>query len=256
MTKQWLVPVLAATLAFLPAEVRAQKVLISGNSFDTSNTELTGPLATLGYELTFTSSFNFGTANLSGYSAVWLDGFSQFSPGTPGNPGLSAASLTSFMNGGGVVLVQNPGFGSESLATYPFGSELSATFNYPPGENTIRIIDPASPVNAFLTGAGLSSWTPASAYGVFASGIGSFTGITDNGTSGNWITVTRQVGAGSLIYTQQGISESLVNQADDTAALQFLRNAVGLAAIPEPNPTMLIFAGAAALFGWRRSRSK
>jgi hypothetical protein len=253
---QWLAPVLAATLLFLPADVRAQKVLVSGNSFDDSNPAFTGPLATLGYDYSFVGADSFGAANLAGFSAVWLDGFSQYSPGTPGNPGLVAATLTSFMNGGGVVLVQNPGFGSESLANYPFGNELSATFNYPPGENTIRIIAPASPVNAFLTGAGLSSWTPASAFGVFVSGTGSFTGITDNGTAGNWITLTRPVGAGALIYTQQGISQSLINDADDVAALRFLDNVVGLAAIPEPNPSLLLLAGMAGLFVWKRSRSR
>src|SRR4051794_33204572 len=76
-------------------------VLISGNSMNSSNTTFTDNLAKLtGNTYTFISSQDLPATSLSGYSLVWLDGFSQF-------PDLS--SLATYVNAGGHVLVQNPG---------------------------------------------------------------------------------------------------------------------------------------------------
>lgn len=225
--------IIAAAFILASPTVPAQSVLLAGNSLDSP--EFNSALDSLGLTHTAVSPFNYGTTGLNGFHMVWLDGFSQYSPGTPGNPGLSASALTSFMQGGGVVLVQNPGFGSEALAAYPFGDELAATFTFPPGEDTIRITDPANAVNTGLSGSSLSGWTP-SAYGIFTGSLGSFSGISDNGSSGNWITLVRPVGAGELIYTQQGISERLAANPADAAALAMVRN---IASIPEPSPLTL-----------------
>ncbi len=219
---------------------------------DGSSPAFTTPLNTLGFTCTFVGSGDFGTTSLAGYSAVWLDGFSQYSPGTPGNPGLSASALTSFMNAGGVVIVQNPGFGSEAISLYPFGNELTWEFTYDSGnpasgENTIQLTSPAHPVNASLTSSGLSNWSP-SAYGKFTGSIGSFAGVSDNGTPGEWITLYRSVGAGALIYTQQGLSQRITTTGD-AQALQFLDNAVHLSTVPEPAMTALLFAGASGVVG-------
>ena len=253
----------AATLAIWPGlllfsfvsplatSARAQNFLLSGNVFGGSDPAFTGALTSLGLTPTYVSPFNYGNADLSGFSAVWLDGFSQFSPGTPGNPGLSAANLVSFMVAGGVVLVQNPGFGSEPLSAYPFGNELSASFTYPPGENTVRPIASAGPINLHLTSAGLSGWNPSS-YGILST-IGSFTGVSDNGTANNWVTVVRPVGAGMLVYTEQGLAQRLLADPTDPQALQFVGNVVGLAAVPEPSATALVWSlGLGALLAVRR----
>ncbi|HVY71541.1 MAG TPA: hypothetical protein VHH73_16530, partial [Verrucomicrobiae bacterium] len=150
MRRMWLALFPGILAMFSPNPGRAQAVLVSGNSMDGSSPAFTTPLNTLGFTCTFVGSGDFGTTSLAGYSAVWLDGFSQYSPGTPGNPGLSASALTSFMNAGGVVIVQNPGFGSEAISLYPFGNELTWEFTYDSGnpasgENTIQLTSPAHP---------------------------------------------------------------------------------------------------------------
>jgi hypothetical protein len=228
--------------------MRAQNVLVSGNTF--GQPSQLSAIDSLGYNYTFVSPANFGSTSLSGYSAIWLDGFSQYSPGTPGNPGLSSTALVNFMNAGGVVFVQNPGFGSDSLASYPFGGELSATFSFPPAENTARITSPQNPVNANLTTAGLSGWNP-SAYGYFTT-AGSFAGVSDNGTSGNWLTLVRPVGSGELVYTEQGVAQRLEADPSDPQSLQLLRNVLGLENVPEPGSLGLLLAGGAGWLGCRR----
>jgi hypothetical protein len=254
MRRSWLMLVLGFTTTCLAIQSRAQAVLVSGNSFGGSNTTFTDALNTLGFSYTFVSSVDLGTTSLNGFSAVWLDGFSQYSPGTPGNPGLSAANLTSFMNSGGVVIVQNPGFGSEALPLYPFGNELTAEFNNSPGFDTIQLTAPLHPVNAGLTSSGLSNWGP-SAYGRFTGSVGSFTGISDDGTAGEWITLYRAVGAGALIYTQQGLSQRIA-ATGDAQALQFLDNAVSLSTVPEPAVTGLLLASVAGVAGICLRRKK
>jgi hypothetical protein len=129
----------------------AASILASGNSMDSINPLLTGQLNSLGYAFTFVTVGNFASASTAGYSAIWLDGFSNY-----GNDGTLSAKLTSFMNGGGTVLVQNPGFGTEAIESYPFGAQLSAIYTIPPGENLVRIVNAGHPINAGLTGAGLS----------------------------------------------------------------------------------------------------
>ena len=158
-----------------------------------------------------------------------------------------------FMNGGGKVLVQNPGFGSEGFSSYPLGSQINATFTNNPGQETISIVDTTSPVganhpvNQGLSNAGLSNWGP-SAYGYFTS-IGGFTALTTTGTAGQWISIVNPVGAGYLVYTQQGISQYLSgssNPGSGSNAAVFLNNAVTLSsknAIPEPDSIGLFLLG-------------
>ena len=237
--------ILLAGLLPLSGLARAQDVLVSGNALGGSDPAFTGALTSIGVNPTFVSASDYGTVSLAGFKAVWLDGFSQFSPGTAGNPGLSATALVNFMTGGGVVLVQNPGFGSESMTAFPFGSELSAVFTTPPGENTVRLTGSLSPVNAHLTSAGLSGWNP-SAYGIFTS-AGSFTALSDNGTDGNYLTLVRPVGSGLLVYTQQGIGQRLSADPTDPQALQFLGNVFAQAVVPEPSTIALWSIGVGAL---------
>jgi hypothetical protein len=229
----------------------AQYVLVSGNSLGHPHQEAV--LADLGYSVTTVSPFEYGTHSLVGYHAIWLDGFSQYSPGTPGNPGLSADSLISFMNGGGVVLVENPGFGSERLTAYPFGAELLNQYVF---GNSIRILDSTSPVFAGVDAAGLSGWIdPPSTAGFFAGGPGSFHGVADTGTAGEWTTLVRSVGAGYLVYTDQpmGLRIETAGSGLDSAEVRFLNNVI---AIPEPRSAALLLLGFGALPLLRRARRR
>ena len=248
----------AVMLLWLPRQTYATNVLISGNSMGTYNTNLTDAISGLGLTAVFVAPSNFASTSLTGFDAVWLDGFSYYGSGNWPN------KLLSFMNAGGNVFVQNPGFGSELLSFYPLGAQLAATFTYPPGEETITIIDAVSPltanhsVNALLTGAGLSNWG-ASAYGYFPD-IGSFVGLTDTGTPGQWVTIMTEVGDGYLVYTQQGVSQYLgssANPGPTSDAGRFLDNVVTLShsQVPEPATITLLLLGL-GLFGFKSLKNK
>jgi hypothetical protein len=227
----------------------AESVLLSGNSL--GNPHQLEVLAGLGYDVTVVSPFDYGKQDLSGYGAIWLDGFSQYSPGTPGNPGLSAASLVSFMNAGGTVFIENPGFGSESLGQFPFGAELINRFE---NHDTIRITDSLNPLFAGVTSAGLSNWgNPASSTGAFDSNTGSFQGIADSGTAGEWITLEKEVGAGRLIYTDQIVGRRIesANSPLNSSEVQFLNNALAVP-VPEPSSIALFVFATFALVASRR----
>src|SRR5689334_7926842 len=136
---------LAFALCVVPSGFSAS-ILISGNSMTSSNTTFTNNLAKLsGNTYTFVTSQNLPATSLAGYSLVWLDGFSQF---------VDLSSLTDYVNAGGHVLVQNPGFGSEPLSAYPDGAGLNASFTAPDFEPSVRILEPGDFVNAGLTDVG------------------------------------------------------------------------------------------------------
>lgn len=236
-----------ALLMFNAAPSQATKMLVSGNAMSDSSTNLTTVISDLGIQATFVAPYYFASTSLSGFDAVWLDGFSNYGTGTWSD------NLMAFMNGGGKVLVQNPGFGSEGFSSYPLGAQLSAAYTYPPGQNTISIVDTTSPlganhpVNQGLSNAGLSNWNT-SAYGYFTS-IGGFTALSTTGTAGQWISIVNPVGAGYLVYTQQGISQYLggsSNPGSGSNAAVFLNNVVTLSsnnAIPEPDGIGLFVLG-------------
>lgn len=222
-------------LAFANA-ANAGLILVSGNSMDNSNPIFTTNLAKLSeHTFQFDAPINFASLDLSGFSAVWLDGFSQYT---------SLTSLTPYLNAGGTVLVQNPGFGSEPLTDYPETAGLAATFE---AKNAIRIVNPGHPLNAGLSDANLSGWNQ-SAAGFFTGALGGFTALSDDGQADEFITLFRKVGAGNLIYTQQLISQSL-SASDlpvDSGQLRLLNNILSIsasAAAPEPSAILLIMVG-------------
>jgi len=237
MMSVWVSAIFAAVvLVCVASHTQAANILVSGNSMNQSNPNLTGAIAGLGHTAVFVAPVNFAGTSLAGFDAVWLDGFSQYGTGS------WPANLLAFMNSGGNVFVQNPGFGSEAMSLYPLGAQLTANFTFPPGADTISIVDATSPlganhaVNAGLTGAGLSGWVSSSAFGYF-SNIGAFSGLTNTGTLGQSVTIVAKVGSGYLVYTQQGVSQylsSAANPGSSSEAARFLDNVVTLRVLATP----------------------
>ncbi len=221
-------------------------VLVSGNSMDSSNPTFTGNLSSVNATFQIVAPASFSATSTAGYNVLWLDGYSNF-----GNDGTLNGKLSSFLTGGGTVIVQNPGFGTEAMTDYPFGSQLSALYTYPPGENLIRIVNPSHPLNAGLTGPGLSGWN-ASAGGIFTAVNGPFTILADNGSGNKYITIYMAVGSGNLIYTQLDISGRLSN-VNDPQAIAFLNNIMA-ASVPEPASLALLAFGGLLLASRRSTR--
>src|SRR5215813_10882343 len=106
-------------LVLLTSRTHADTILISGNSFDPFNANFTGAIAGLGHTATIVAPANFAATSFSGFKAIWLDGFSQYGGGA------WPANLVAFMNAGGNVFIQNPGFGSENISTYPLATSVT-----------------------------------------------------------------------------------------------------------------------------------
>jgi len=207
---------------------------------DPSNSTLTGNLSQLsGNTYTFVNPSAFAATNLAGFDLVWLDGFSLFS---------NLTSLTPYLNSGGRVLVQNPGFGSEPITQYPHGTGFATSFT---SENSIRILAPGDFMNGGLTNANLSGWGP-SAYGFFSTVPAGFTVLSDDGITGEAVTIRFNTGPGLLVYTEQGISQYLRTQSFTAGAapLQFVENMLGA---PEPGTSALLLLPFLCLL--RRARS-
>ena len=204
-------------------------VLASGNSFNTSDPEFAGNLAKLSHTFQFVSQASFRDQDFNGFDAIWLDGFSSYG-------GIPNQELMSFMENGGTLVVQNPGLGGESLNAYPFGDELHFVF-LPDGGETVRVVAQNHPLNFGVTDASLSNWSPAANLGYFDV-AGGFSGLTDNGTDGRWVTLVRDVGSGFLVYTQQILSQSLQESDLDPASgqLTFLDNLFSQVPALEPTP--------------------
>ena len=223
------VSAIVAALAVLciATQTQAARILLSGNAMDENNPNLTGAIAGLGHTATFVPALGFAGADLAPYDAVWLDGFSEYGADL-------SDELLAFLNSGGNVFVQNPGFGSQPLSMYPLGAQLAATLTNPPGEAAVRIVTPGHVMNAGLTDEGLSELTPA-AFGHFGT-IGGFIGLTDTGTDGRWVTIVFNVNnRGFLVYTQQGVAQylgSAANPGPTSDAATFLNNVVTLSPRP------------------------
>jgi len=179
-------------------------VLVSGNTFGTVHTVQTDNLNQLGHSFSFFSPSEFSQIALDGFDAIWLDGFSEFNNVRNGD-------LISFMESGGIVLIQNPGFGSESLDQYPFGNELAATYQSE-GIASVSLESPSHLLNRGLSEALLSNWAPTSAAGYFHSGIGSFSPLSKYSDEPDLVSIFREVGQGLLVYTQQPIGQVLKEQ--------------------------------------------
>jgi hypothetical protein len=216
----------AVALLGVASHAHAARILASGNSMDqlmNPNSNLSKAISGLGHTVTYVPPSQFKDAPLSGYDAVWLDGFSLF--GTD-----LKAKLGAFINLGGNVFVENAGLGGEPLSTYPLGAELTRIDV--PDFSTIRIVLTLDPVNAGLTGQGLSGWSPSASASGYFENIGAFRGVTDTGVPGQWVTIARRVNWGNLVYTHQHVSQFLRDNpfvpGSNSQAAQFLHNVVTL----------------------------
>jgi hypothetical protein len=192
-------------------------------------------LQTTGFSFRHVS--NFGASELSGLNALWLDGFSIFDPEFNGYD-LTSPALNTFVSANHLLIVQSPGFGGNNLGEYPFAAGLS--LQPTASEASVRI-QQVNPYLTAVTSAQLSNWQDDSSPAYF-DGITGFTGLADNGTNGQWITIAKTIGAGATIYTFQDISRN-IGTPKEADALALLRSFV----VPEPSTNALLVSGTGLL---------
>ena len=219
----------------------AATIGVAGDSFDMSNPAYVSKLESSGHQ--FVEIANFNPETIMNLDAIWLDGFSAF---FFTDLDLSSPNLTAWVQNGGTLLVQSPGFGAESADQYPFGHDL--TVQLAPSENTIRIRQ-SEPWLKGVTDAQLSNWNQTEAPGQFLT-IGDWQGLADNGTDGGWVTIGRVEGSGAAVYTFEDISRMMFDpRSGDAIALLD-----SIIPVPEPATTTLLVLGAAAIPFLRRRR--
>lgn len=239
MFRQWMV--LSAGLFLSVAAANAAVIGVAGDGFNLGDPSYKAKLEESGHN--FVQLPNFNASSLQGLDAVWLDGFSAYSLS---GFDLSSTDLQNFVKGGGLLLVQSPGFGFESVSEYPFAENLSVTTS--PSEATIRI-RVADPYLDLVTDPDLSDWTQAGTSGNFTQ-ITGWTGLADNGTDGQWVTISRKVDSGAAVYTFQDISRMMFEPKADEA-LKLLDSIIP---VPEPATFALFGVGAVALLARRRRK--
>jgi len=236
--RQW--TVLGAGLLISLKLAHGAQVGVAGDSFNLGELSYRQALESSGHS--FRVLPDFSAASLQGLDAVWLDGFSTF---TGGPLDLAAPSLEAFVRAGGTLLVQSPGFGLESADEFPFADGVIATTTA--SEATIRNMQVGGWLRA-ITDAQLSGWPTPEVSGHFTS-IGTFTGLADNGTPGQWVTIGAFADNGPVIYTFQDISRLMFDpRAPDAIALLN-----SILPVPEPSTLALVALGGVALtWGGRR----
>ncbi len=178
----------------------ASEVLISGNAFNLSDPNFSDNLNRLDHTFSLVGQPALASTDLTGFDVVWLDGFSSYE-------GLSPELFTAFLARGGTLVVQNPGFGGNNLASYPGGTQLSATY-VEAGFGNVLIANGGTFITAGLDDAALSNWAPTAGIGYFQA-IDGFTGIATDGTPGNWVTILGTGALGRVVYTHQPIAQAL-----------------------------------------------
>jgi hypothetical protein len=241
MFRKWMV--LSSALLLSPALSHAATIGVAGDSFDMSNPAYVSKLESSGHS--FREISNFNPESLAGLDAVWLDGFSAF---FFTDLDLSSPNVVNFVDNGGLLLVQSPGFGAESADQYPFGQNLSVALA--PSEATIRIRQ-ADPWLKGVTEAQLSGWSQSEVPGKFVT-IGDWTGLADNGVEGDWVTIGRHEGAGAAVYTFQDISRMMFDpKSGDAIALLD-----SIIPVPEPSTFALLLLGGTVAVPWFRRHRK
>ena len=184
------------------APLQAADVLAAGNSLGANDPNFNGNIAQVNHTFTFVTTDVLATTDLTGFEVVWLDGFSSFSA-------IPVAALTQFVEAGGRLIVQSPGFGGNPMADYPLGANLVGVFD-PDANFPVRVVAEAHPFNAGLTSESLSGWN-ASTVGYFSQN-GDFTAISTTSDPNQAVTLVRELGLGEIVYTQQPLS-SVLQQA-------------------------------------------
>jgi hypothetical protein len=243
MSRQWIG--FSAGLLISVSASHAATIGVNGDSFDVTNPAYVAKLQESGHTVIPLNSFS--PTELATLDAVWLDGFSAYDLRGLGFTPENLANINNFVSGGGLLLVQSPGFGFEGAEEYPFASELTVTTA--PSEETIRI-RVEDPYLDLVTDPDLSGWTQAGTSGHFVS-ITGWTGLADNGTDGDWVTISKNIGSGAAVYTFQDISRMMF-EPKSQEALNLLNS---ILPVPEPSTYALIGAGG-ALLAWISARRR
>jgi fibronectin type 3 domain-containing protein len=240
-----------------PSALAGGGVLISGVEM---NTTIQGYLTTLGHASTIVDPANIGSAPFTGYSAIWL-GYM----GSGSYTGLASRStdLTNFMKAGGNVIVEYADV-ANPITDFPYGSELTPVTTF---GDTVDVVAPTNAVMVGLTDSDLSNW--GSSWHRYFTGIGSFTGVSDNTTGGQWVTFVKQVGAGHYVITGQDPSYHAQFGAGATGAFSpkmlFVNNALnyinqkpaqitGVVATPSDTKVQLTWTATTAATAYRVRR--
>jgi hypothetical protein len=238
-TAAWTIGLLILTPG-LQITARGAIVLASGNQI---NDGVVPILTAMGHTVTYVSASSFSSASFAGFDAIYLDWNSNFN-------GLNArkTDLLAFVAAGGNLLAEITLVSGNPISHYPLGEELTLGGTH---SNTVRIIDASHPLMDGLSSAGLSNWG-SSHHGHYLSDIGSFSGIADTGTDDQWAIITKEVGAGNLIYISLDPSVHIKYGAGPTGPTSpkgvlidnalTLPNNVAIASVPEPLAIAIWFA--------------
>jgi PEP-CTERM motif len=227
-------------------------VLASGNDI---TPDVAAALAPRGITLNIVDPSAFAGQSFAGYDGIWLGWNSTF-------PGLDTrkTDLTNFLMAGGRVLAES-GLAGNPLSDYPFGEELNAVTNH---ADNVHIVSPFSPYNLGLTDAGLSNWGE-SHHALFTD-TGTWLPLTIDPDFGDAVTIAREAGFGSILFTGQDPEYHIIHGFGDTGPgspkADLIVNAFTLGGVltspsPEPGSMTLAGLGIAGLLGWTwRRRQK
>src|SRR5262249_8927277 len=157
-----------------------------------------------------------------------------------------------FIMAGGRVLAES-GLAGNPLSDYPFGEELNAVTNH---ADNVHILSPFSPYNAGLTDAGLSNWGE-SHHALFTT-TGTCLPLTTDPDFGDAVTVVKEAGLGSILFTGQDAEYHIIFGFGDTGPNSpkadlivnaFAPGRVTTARSPEPGSLTLAGLGIAGLLG-------
>jgi len=144
------------------------------------------------------STFNFGTADLTGIDVIV---FHESSGGSFSIDAATTSKVAAFVNGGGGLYVEvGGGFPDLNYSWVPQPG-VSSTFANSPDSDNIGIVDAAHPLVAGLTSSSLSNWGQSS-HGDFLT-TGGLDVVAQNNTTGRPVLLAGSFGLGRTVYSNQ-----------------------------------------------------